>query len=159
MTLAIFKQKKKSLSPAPGCWPVCPIFSFWFRTRPRTFYGASERFAKPKIEIFTSFSSIAASCEPSKAIPRLRANRIAARSAPFGSWSPGLLFFKEIVGRSGQEKGTLGFFLALKIWVQKVHKCGLIYFFPLLLSLPTGPPLIPRLLSSLTFLVFSMSRM
>ena len=56
------------------------FFSFRFRTRPHTFYGASDRFAKPRIEIFTSFSSRAAPCEPWKAIRRLRTNRIAARN-------------------------------------------------------------------------------
>ena len=55
------------------------FFSFRFRTRPRTFYGASERFAKPRMEIITSFSSRATPCEPSKAIRRLRTDRIAAR--------------------------------------------------------------------------------
>ena len=39
------------------------FFSFRFRTRPRTFYGASERFAKPRMEIITSFSR-ATPCEP-----------------------------------------------------------------------------------------------
>ena len=65
----------------------CPILTAdWFAefsrfgfAHPRTFYGVSERFAKPRIEIFTSFSSMAAPCEPSKAIRRLRTNRIAAR--------------------------------------------------------------------------------
>ena len=55
------------------------FFSFRFRTRPRTFYGASERFAKPRMEIIISFSSRATPCEPSKAIRRLRTDRIAAR--------------------------------------------------------------------------------
>ena len=34
------------------------FFSFRFRTRPRTFDGASERFAKPRMEIITRFSSL-----------------------------------------------------------------------------------------------------
>ena len=46
-------------------------------------YGASERFAKPRIEIFTGFSSRTAPCECSKAIRRLRTNRIAARRRKF----------------------------------------------------------------------------
>ena len=54
------------------------FFSFRFRARPRTFSGGSEHFAKPRIEISTSFSS-RAPCEPSKATRRLRTNRIAAR--------------------------------------------------------------------------------
>ena len=33
------------------------FFSFQFRTMPRTFYGASERFTKLRMEIIASFSS------------------------------------------------------------------------------------------------------
>ena len=55
------------------------FFSFRFRTRPRTFYGASERFAKPRIEMFTTFSSRATPYNPLQVIRRLRTDRTAAR--------------------------------------------------------------------------------
>ena len=55
------------------------FFSFRFRTRPRTFYGASELCAKARKEMFTSFSDRALPCGPLKAIGGLRTNRSAVR--------------------------------------------------------------------------------
>ena len=71
------------LCHCPAAIRFARFFSFGFRTGPRTFCGASERFPEPRIEIFTSLSSRATPCEPLQAIYRLRTDRIAARLLAF----------------------------------------------------------------------------
>lgn len=63
--LLAHKDRSKKFPDLADIW-FARFFYFQFCTRPRTFYGVSERFAKLRMEINTSFSSRAMPCAPGK---------------------------------------------------------------------------------------------